>query len=346
MSRRSLEMRSTCSNKRKSRGRVGTRSSSEAEKVKKKLPSTTLTSALGADQSRRKSTCVAVDSRTTTLAPINARDDARALPQPRSMSPAPRAVLLGSSNLPYSPVSPSPSALAISQDGQYAVVARGELHFLVRSLPPEPMFVSICKAHADFSDSQTPTLGYSPALSAASTAALAGGASGTPLPTAGTKGGLDAAGGKGKEREQDADKWSWFKTGIVVEKKNIVRWSEWVDGASSFFKTCTFFTLIHFECCLPCRVRCRHAGHGRTLLARGRLVSLGTLSTRRVRCKRLLASTNGAGLALKARIARRCMVATITTNGEALLFAPKKNAVSGEWQEVSCASPPYYQDSH
>lgn len=55
------------------------------------------------------------------------------------MSPAPRAVLLGSSNLPYAPISPSPSALAISEDGQYAMVARGELHLLVRSSPPLPM---------------------------------------------------------------------------------------------------------------------------------------------------------------------------------------------------------------
>ncbi|BGP09242.1 hypothetical protein JCM10049v2_005104 [Rhodotorula toruloides] len=179
------------------------------------------------------------------------------------MSPAPRAVLLGSSNLPYAPISPSPSALAISEDGQYAMVARGELHLL------------------------TPTLGYSPALSAASASVLASGTSSTPLPTAGTKGGLDAAGGKGKEREQDAEEWSWFKTGILVERKNVVKWSDWVD---------------EYDIDMPGMVEPFWRA----------------------------AAWSPSGVSQLGG----CMLATITTNGEALLFEPKKNAVSGEWREV------------
>ncbi|BGP01126.1 hypothetical protein RTBOTA2_004531 [Rhodotorula toruloides] len=179
------------------------------------------------------------------------------------MSPAPRAVLLGSSNLPYAPVSPSPSALAFSQDGQYAVVARGEIHLL------------------------TPTLGYSPALSAASTSVLASGTSATPLPTAGTKGGLEATGGKGKEREQDAEEWCWFKTGILVEKKNVVKWSEWVD---------------EYDIDMPGMVEPFWRA----------------------------AAWSPSGVSQLGG----CMLATITTNGEALLFEPKKNAVSGEWREI------------
>ncbi|GAA5868050.1 hypothetical protein JCM1840_003665 [Sporobolomyces johnsonii] len=39
-------------------------------------------------------------------------------------------VLLGSSSVPYSPLSASPSALLLNADGQYAVVTRGEIHLL------------------------------------------------------------------------------------------------------------------------------------------------------------------------------------------------------------------------
>ncbi|GEM08877.1 hypothetical protein Rt10032_c06g2894 [Rhodotorula toruloides] len=176
------------------------------------------------------------------------------------MSPAPRAVMLGSSNLPYAPVSPSPSALAVSRDGQYAVVARGELHLLI------------------------PTLGYSPALSTASSAS---GTSRTPLPTAGTKGGVQATGRMGEEREQDVEEWDWFKTGIPVEKKNVVKWSEWVD---------------EYDIGMPGMVEPFWRA----------------------------AAWSPSGVSQLGG----CMLATITTNGEALLFEPKKNAVSGEWREV------------
>lgn len=36
----------------------------------------------------------------------------------------------------------------------------------------------------------------------------------------------------------------------------------------------------------------------------------------------------------------RCILAAITTNGEALLFGPSKNATTGEWTEVSAGRSP------
>ena len=41
-------------------------------------------------------------------------------------------MIYGSTSLAYSPLSPSPSALVHSSDGQYAVITRDELHLLVR----------------------------------------------------------------------------------------------------------------------------------------------------------------------------------------------------------------------
>ena len=43
-------------------------------------------------------------------------------------------MIYGSTSLAYSPLSPSPSALVHSSDGQYAVVTRDELHLLVTLL--------------------------------------------------------------------------------------------------------------------------------------------------------------------------------------------------------------------
>lgn len=50
-------------------------------------------------------------------------------------------MIYGSTSLAYSPLSPSPSALVHSSDGQYAVVTRDELHLLVRLLSPSDLML-------------------------------------------------------------------------------------------------------------------------------------------------------------------------------------------------------------
>jgi hypothetical protein len=45
------------------------------------------------------------------------------------------ALLYGTSSVPYSPVSATPSALVLSADGQYAIATRGEINIFVRLFP-------------------------------------------------------------------------------------------------------------------------------------------------------------------------------------------------------------------
>ncbi|GJN90124.1 hypothetical protein Rhopal_003123-T1 [Rhodotorula paludigena] len=161
-------------------------------------------------------------------------------------------VLVGSSNVPYSPASPSPSALVRSADGQVAAVARGEIHI------------------------------WTPAVGLADKGAA--GPSAIAAPTAGTKGGEDAV-GKGKERERD---YTLLRTSIAVEKKNTVKWGEWVD---------------EYDINVPGIVEplWRSAAFSPSGLSK-----IGT-----------------------------CILATITNNGEALLFEPEKDAAKGEWNEMA-----------
>ena len=57
--------------------------------------------------------------------------------------------------------------------------------------------------------------------------------SGVRLPSAGTKGGLEAAGidnkGKGKGK-QVAEELPWLKTAVTLDKKASIRWADWADG--------------------------------------------------------------------------------------------------------------------
>ncbi|GAA5956992.1 hypothetical protein JCM21900_006726 [Sporobolomyces salmonicolor] len=109
-------------------------------------------------------------------------------------APASSPVLLGSSSVPYSPLSAAPSALLCNADGQYAVVTRGEIHLLTPELPNVPS-----------------------------------GASDDPVgkrQEAAVKGK-----GKGKEKgkEREPVQLRFAKTVIEVEKKNVLRWGDWAD---------------------------------------------------------------------------------------------------------------------
>ncbi|TNY24367.1 putative zinc-finger of transcription factor IIIC complex-domain-containing protein [Rhodotorula diobovata] len=168
----------------------------------------------------------------------------------------PSPVILGSSNVPYSPSSPSPSALVRSPDGQLAAVARGEIHIF------------------------TPALGYTDAAKAIS-------ANGALASSAGTKGGADAlaAASKGKGREGEMP---MLRSTIPVDKRNIVKWADWADeydlalpaGAEPFWRSATW--------------------------SPSGMSALGG-----------------------------CILATLTTNAEVLLFESPKNGAKGEWFETA-----------
>ncbi|GAA5984175.1 hypothetical protein JCM11641_005138 [Rhodosporidiobolus odoratus] len=165
-------------------------------------------------------------------------------------------VLYGTSSLPYAPLAPSPSALTLSSDGQYAIVTRGEINLL------------------------TPALGFSNAAPTSGTSAPA------PLPQAKGKGKQkESAAPNGKDRERI--ELPLLRTVIPVEKKNCVKWPQWVD---------------EYELVVPGAVEpwWRAASWSPSGLS-----SLGG-----------------------------CVLATLTTNAEVLLFAPEKDAHKGEWNEV------------
>ncbi|GAA6010094.1 hypothetical protein JCM10207_007556 [Rhodosporidiobolus poonsookiae] len=164
-------------------------------------------------------------------------------------------LLLGTSSVPFSPVAPSPSALTPSEDGQYAIVTRGEINLF------------------------TLALGYP------------GGATttGTSAPPAAPASAGAAASAKGKERErlQTSDELPLLRTVLPVEKKNVVRWADWVD---------------EYDAATPGAVEAYWRA----------------------------ASWSPSGLS---RLGG-CILATLTTNAEVLLFAPPKDAVRGEWHEI------------
>ncbi|GAA5852320.1 hypothetical protein JCM5353_006047 [Sporobolomyces roseus] len=120
-------------------------------------------------------------------------------------------MIYGSTNVAYSPLSPSPSSLLSSQDGQYAIITRDQLHLLTPKLPE---LTSI----QDQSQSQPRVSGKSKGKGK----------------------------GKVKAEEQDDEEepitstsslectsrnWSFTKTLLKVEKKNIIKWSDWVDDS-------------------------------------------------------------------------------------------------------------------
>ncbi|GAA5827445.1 hypothetical protein JCM11251_003816 [Rhodosporidiobolus azoricus] len=111
-------------------------------------------------------------------------------------TPPESPLLLGTSSIPYSPISCSPSSLLTNADGQYAIVIRGEVNIF------------------------TPALGYS-------TNALVTGTSAEPPSVGGSGATSRAEGGKGKEKARQ--ELPLLRTIIPVEKKNIVKWHEWVD---------------------------------------------------------------------------------------------------------------------
>ncbi|GAA5907507.1 hypothetical protein JCM8208_001398 [Rhodotorula glutinis] len=166
-------------------------------------------------------------------------------------------VVLGSSNVPYSPLSPSPSALVRSADGQLAAVARGEIHLF------------------------TPALGYTDAAKdvAATTGAVAS--------HAGTRGGADAlaGGAKGKGRENEVP---LLRSTIPIDRRNVVKWADWAD---------------EYDLSLPANVE---ASWRSATWSPSGMSSLGG-----------------------------CILATLTSNAEVLLFEPPKNGAKGEWFETA-----------
>ncbi|GAA6040276.1 hypothetical protein JCM8097_009397 [Rhodosporidiobolus ruineniae] len=165
-----------------------------------------------------------------------------------SSSPAAPA-LLGTASVPYAPVAPSPSALSISPDGQYAILTRGEINLF------------------------TPALGFATTPGTSTT-------SGGPAP-----GGGGAAQGKGKERARE--ELPLLRTVIPVEKKNVVKWHQWVD---------------EYDAVVP---GANDAWWRSASWSPSGLSALGG-----------------------------CILATLTTNAEVLLFAPGKDAIKGEWSEI------------
>ncbi|GAA5957065.1 hypothetical protein JCM8115_003947 [Rhodotorula mucilaginosa] len=169
--------------------------------------------------------------------------------------------LAGTVSVQYGAVSPTPSSLVRSADGQLAIVTRSDIHLV------------------------TPALGYAakPLVDSSS--------SGVRLPSAGTKGGLEAAGidnkGKGKGK-QVAEELPWLKTAVTLDKKASIRWADWAD---------------EYDLNMPGMVE----NHWRA------------------------AAWSPSGLTHLGG----CILAAITTNGEALLFGPSKNATTGEWTEIA-----------
>ncbi|GAA5889654.1 hypothetical protein JCM6882_007094 [Rhodosporidiobolus microsporus] len=114
------------------------------------------------------------------------------------MDQLPPPVLLGTSSVPYSPLACSPSALVSNADGQYAIVTRGEVNIF------------------------TPALGYS------TTAPVTGTSAPPPAGGAATAAnGTAQAGSEGKVRARE--ELPLLRTIIPVEKKNVVKWHDWVD---------------------------------------------------------------------------------------------------------------------
>ncbi|GAA5849089.1 hypothetical protein JCM8547_006439 [Rhodosporidiobolus lusitaniae] len=182
--------------------------------------------------------------------------------------PPPRATLLGTSSVPYSPLSPSPSALVKSDDGQYAIVTRAELNIL------------------------TPVLGFASSSSSATAPSPA-------LPPVETKGKEKEKAAKGKEKEQqpaagrgklkEREEIPWMRTVITGDTKNMVRWHQWVDD---------------YDVVTPASTRYESYWRSASWSPSG-LSGLGT-----------------------------CLLATLTANGEVLLFAPEKDSLKGEWNET------------
>ncbi|GAA5864941.1 hypothetical protein JCM3774_003918 [Rhodotorula dairenensis] len=113
------------------------------------------------------------------------------------MEHASAASLVGTSTVAYGAASPTPSSLLRSDDGQLAIVTRVDIHLL------------------------TPALGYA----GKQFVDASGGA--VRLPSAGTKGGLEALGDKGEARQ--TDELPWLKTAVTLDKKASIRWADWVD---------------------------------------------------------------------------------------------------------------------
>ncbi|GAA5926346.1 uncharacterized protein JCM15063_000250 [Sporobolomyces koalae] len=172
-------------------------------------------------------------------------------------------VLYGSSTVPYSPLSASPTALVHSHDGQYALVTRDELHLLTARLAPA--------LERSLEPPET-----SSAFQPKSTASKAN------------------SKGKGKQTrhispsatESAPPKWSFVQTLLKVDKKNTIKWGDWVDDSE--------------------------------------VTTMGQIDTHW-----RSAAFSPTGISKLGG----CVLATLTTNAQVLLFEPVKDTIRGEWQE-------------
>ncbi|GAA6060567.1 hypothetical protein JCM10212_006802 [Sporobolomyces blumeae] len=151
----------------------------------------------------------------------------------------------------YTPVSGSPSALEVSSDGQYAVITRDEILLVTPKLSPPP------RLDPDLAPPRNPSKGKRKATEP------------EPAP------------------RPPRPRWTFDKTILKVDKKNIVKWGDWVEDIDAS-------TTGSID---P--------------LWRSATFSPSGLST-----------LGG------------CVLATLTTNAEVVLFEPPKDLLNGEWEET------------
>ncbi|GAA5905990.1 uncharacterized protein JCM6883_002515 [Sporobolomyces salmoneus] len=136
-------------------------------------------------------------------------------------SPATDPVIYGSSTVPYSPLTGSPSSLVRNQDGQYAIATRDEIHLLTPTLPvPIPDSSSSSKGK---SKSKGKGKGKARQESEPSNDEL-------PDPLSSTAAAAATTIKKPRSRFQN---WGFEKTFLKIskDKKNQLKWSDWLDDA-------------------------------------------------------------------------------------------------------------------
>ncbi|GAA5884724.1 hypothetical protein JCM16303_005247 [Sporobolomyces ruberrimus] len=125
---------------------------------------------------------------------------------------APLPVIYGTSTLQHSPLAGSPSALQRSQDGQYAIVTREAIHLLTPQLP-------------------TPTRaeGHSKATSKENTKGKGKGKQSEPTTTPRQ---VESIPTQPRSRPRPSHShWTFSCTNFTIPKKNILKWSDWVDDS-------------------------------------------------------------------------------------------------------------------
>jgi len=199
--------------------------------------------------------------------------------------------------------------------------------------PPPPPFVVLqppppARSPPPSPARQTPALGYTDAAKDVSAGAVAS--------HAGTRGGADAlaSGTKGKGRENEVP---LLRSTIPIDRRNVVKWADWADGASLPFESGALEEEegegaderpdLHAEYDLSLPAGVEPSWRSASWSPSG-MSSLGGCVPARP-----LPSLLESSLTSPAD-ARSCILATLTSNAEVLLFEPPKNGAKGEWFEV------------